>query len=278
HGVQKYAEEDGWKVLIDPTQEGNLEDQLAVIESWESQGITAMNVFPAEPAAFEATAKRAVEEGIIWTTYINKMKEGAGGVLLPPQLSGKATGEAVVEWINKNDPEAEVLIQTASEQPELKDRSEIPKKMIEEETKATIVAEQDAVDPTTGLQVTEDVLQAHPNVSVVVGWNDEGALGAAKALQKQGTRKPNEVFVIGQDGALEALEAVTNPDSYFSETAAINGPEFYSEIVALNKRKIEEGWEEGDPQEWVEIGPIMISAEKNPQEAEKLLASYKQFE
>jgi ribose transport system substrate-binding protein len=272
-GVSKFAEEDGWEVLLDPTQEADLQGQLAVIDTWITQGITAMNVFPVQPSAYETTAQRAVDAGIIWTSYINKMDVGAGGVLLPGDLSGTVTGEAVVKWINENDPEAEVLILTASEQTELQDRVDIPKEMIEKETKATIVAEQDAVAQDTGLQVAEDVLQAHPDVSVIVGFNDDGALGAADALRKEGKLSADEVFVIGQDGAVEALEELTKPNSYYSASAVIDGPEFYKAIVDLVKRAIDKGWEEGDEQEYVELPPTLITHE-NAEEAERLLAEY----
>jgi ribose transport system substrate-binding protein len=275
-GVSKLAQEEGWEVLIDPTQGGDLQDQLGVLDTWITQGVTAINAYPGQPSAYEAIAQRAVDEGIIWTTYINKMDIGAGGVGLPPELSGEATGQATVDWIKENDPDAEVLILTASQQAELKDRVEIPKKMILEQTDAKIVAEQDAIDQATGLRVTEDVLQAHPNVSVVVGFNDDGALGAAEALRKAGKLSADQVWVIGQDGALDALEAVRKPGSYYSATAAVDGPDFYSKIVGVVKRAIDKGWKPGDPQEWVELPPILITSE-NPEEADRLLAAYEEL-
>ena len=276
NGMKKYGEEEGWKVLIDSTQGGDLQDQLATLDTWITQGVTAINVFPVQPSSYVGVAQRAVDAGIIWTTYFSYMEIGAGGVGLPASLSGEVTGKATVDWIKANDPDAEVLILTAPDLVELQDRVEIPKKMIEEQTNATIVAEQAAVDQATGLQVTEAVLQAHPNVSVVVGFNDDAALGAAEAFRKSGKLGPSEVWIIGQDGALDALEAVRDPNNYYKATAAIDGSIFYQTLVAVTKRAIENDWQPGDPQERIDLPPILITAE-NSEEADRLLTMYEEL-
>lgn len=71
-----------------------------------------------------------------------------------------------------------------------------------------VVAKQTAdFDRTKGLDVTTNMLQAHPNVDGVFAENDEMALGAIKAL---GDKAGDDVKVVGFDGTPEGLKAVKN--------------------------------------------------------------------
>jgi len=256
--VKNDAEADGWKVLLDETQGGDLQDQLATIETWITQKVTAINAFPGEPKAFEAIAKRAANAGVIWTTYGLPIDASAGGVLFPPELSGEVTGRAAVEWINANDPEAEVLIIEYALAGTPRKRTDIPKQMILEQTKAKIVAEQPANEQTKALQVTEDVLQQHPNLSVVIGFNDDSGLGAAEAFRKGSDKDPSQVWIVGQDGSEDALTALKQGDTFFRASAALDIPKLCSEVVAVTQRAIDKGWKPGDAQEYVKLAPTMV--------------------
>jgi len=256
--VEGYAKDAGWNVLLDETQAGDLQDQQSTLDTWITQKVTAICAFPTEPSAFEAIARRAVDAGIVWTTYAQPMTQGAGGVLFPPQLSGEVTGRATVEWINANDPEAEVLILETPLSGAFKTRTNIPRRMIEQQTRATVVAVQVGVDQTKGLQVTEDVLQAHPNVSVVVSITDDAALGAAEAFRKAGKQDPSKVWIIGQDGSQDALAALKQGDTFFRATAALDIPRLSEEVVGVTKRAIDNGWKPGDRQEYAELGPTLV--------------------
>lgn len=72
-------------------------------------------------------------------------------------------------------------------------------------TGVTLVAKQPAdFDRTKGLNVTENLLQAHPQVDAIFAQNDEMALGAIKAVAGQ-SRK---ILVVGFDGTPDGLAAV----------------------------------------------------------------------
>jgi ribose transport system substrate-binding protein len=257
--VAAVGKADGWKVLLDETQAGELQDQLAVLDTWITQRVTGMNVAAFDPSAYEATARRAVDAGIVWTTYGGRMEEGAGGVLFPPELSGEVTGRAAVEWINAHDPDAEVLVLEIPTGGPQRARTDIPRRMIEEQTNARVVAVQGAIEQSKGLQVTEDVLQAHPNVTVVIGHNDDGALGAAEAFRKVGRQDPDRVWIVGQDGSEDALTALRRGDTFFKASAALDIQRLCEEVVGVTKRAIEAGWRRGDRQEYVELAPTLLS-------------------
>lgn len=69
-----------------------------------------------------------------------------------------------------------------------------------------IVAQQTAnFDRTAALDVTTNLLQAHPGVTGVFAENDEMALGAIQAL---GAKAGKEVKVVGFDGTTDGLAAI----------------------------------------------------------------------
>lgn len=61
-------------------------------------------------------------------------------------------------------------------------------------------------------KATEDMLQAHPDLDLIFGINDETALGALAAIEKAG--KAGEVQVIGFGGKVEAKKAVDEGKLY----------------------------------------------------------------
>ena len=77
-----------------------------------------------------------------------------------------------------------------------------------------VVAKQTAeFERVKGLDVTTNLLQAHPNVKAIVAENDEMALGAIEAL---GDKAGKDVIVVGFDGVEDALKAIKEGTMYAS--------------------------------------------------------------
>ncbi len=69
-----------------------------------------------------------------------------------------------------------------------------------------VVAQQTAnFDRTNGLNVTSNLMQAHPDVTGIFAENDEMALGAIQAL---GAKAGKDVLVLGFDGTPEGLKEI----------------------------------------------------------------------
>ncbi len=58
------------------------------------------------------------------------------------------------------------------------------------------------------VKVTEDMLTRFPDLNVVIGANDEMALGAIEAIEARGLTPGKDVMVIGVNGAENALQAI----------------------------------------------------------------------
>lgn len=68
----------------------------------------------------------------------------------------------------------------------------------------------------TSLTVTENMIQAHPNLKGIFSVNDGGAMGAFSAINSSG----KDIKLTSVDGAPEAIEAMQKPGSKFIETSA----------------------------------------------------------
>jgi ribose transport system substrate-binding protein len=56
------------------------------------------------------------------------------------------------------------------------------------------------------MRVTQDLLQAHPDLSAIFGINDDSALGALAAVEAAGLQ--DKVVIVGFDGTPEARQAI----------------------------------------------------------------------
>jgi len=68
----------------------------------------------------------------------------------------------------------------------------------------------------TALSVTENMIQAHPNLKGIFSVNDGGSMGALSAIESSG----KDIKLTSVDGAPEAIAAIQKPNSKFVETSA----------------------------------------------------------
>jgi ABC-type sugar transport system substrate-binding protein len=254
-GVKRFASERakqlGYEMLYDNCQ-GKPDIQIQNLQSWILQKVDAISVLPVDPTSLASTQAQAQAAGVKWTTYDYAAEGGDGEVLLSNDESGKLIADDVVKWINAQASPPKVLLLTASVEPLVAARISFPKQAIETLTKATTVAAQDAFDQETGLTVTESILAAHPDLSVVVGVNDDGALGALKAFQNAG-KKPADTYIAGQDGSLDALNAIKAGTSY-KGTAALRIRDLGYAVV-----DVVEALRTGKPHSTDSVSPVLVS-------------------
>jgi ABC-type sugar transport system substrate-binding protein len=258
--VQRFAGERADKLGIDMlfgNPELKVEAQVREVETWITQRVPAICVFPVVVDALEPFAQRARDDGLIFTSYAVSMKNASGAVLFSHEQSGRIIGEHAVKWVNEHlGGKAKVLLLGAgTASPDLQARIDIPKRLLTEQTEAKIVAEQDGVEPTAGLQVTETVLRSHPDLDVVIGLNDDGALGAMRAFINAG-KDTEKCYIGGQDGGLEALKAIKD-GGFYKATAALSLRDIGYGIVDLNSRLAKDGGE-GD----IDVPPRLIAQDE----------------
>jgi ABC-type sugar transport system substrate-binding protein len=195
-------------LLVDNTQGGDLETQRATLESWVTQEVDAIVVAPVDASAVANLQKTAQEQGTKWLTYAFPAEGTDGYAGFDNAKSGELVGEAAVTWLAETYPDGGVTaaVTTLTPLPAVSGRWDEPIAALEG-AGVEIVSQQDCASQTCGLEIAESLLQANPDLRIFIGFNDDAALGAAKAFANAGI-DPSEVFIGGQDGSREALEAV----------------------------------------------------------------------
>ena len=131
---------------------------------------------------------------------------------------------------------------------------------------AEIVAKQDAIATTDGLSKTLTILQAHPDLNMVLGIEESASEGAYQAFLNRGHKKNDaNVFVGGINGTQKALTLVRDGTMYRA-TAAFDQQLLGEAFVTLPEKLI--GGEEGDL-----MTPVKLVEQGDPA-IDDLLAAY----
>lgn len=232
HFADVRAEELGCVTMMhDNTQANNLEQQINAVQGWITLGVDAIVVTPIDENALKPFQQQAQANGIKWLTYLGTMEGSDGYVGFDHAQSGQLIGNAAVDWVKANNIEApKALITTLTGLQSLKPRwTEVER--IFTEAGIEVVAMQDAGDQATGMTVTETVLRQHPDLDIVIGLNDDAAVGANRAVTIAGI-DPAAFFVGGQDGSHEGIAAVNEGGAY-KGSAAILINELGANVVDL---------------------------------------------
>jgi len=125
---------------------------------------------------------------------------------------GKQAAKALSEAING---EGEILVlQGKTGSSASRERGKGFEEGLKDSPNIKVVAKQTAeFERVKGLDVTTNLLQAHPNVKAIFAENDEMALGAIEAL---GDKAGKDVIVVGFDGVEDALKAIKEGTMYAS--------------------------------------------------------------
>jgi ribose transport system substrate-binding protein len=184
---------------VDPAREIN------AWENWITEGVDGIMISCVDQKASKAYAKRAQQKGIFVVAAVHPL-EGADASLGNDEYKyGFIAGEEAGRWINeKLGGKAEFAILSADVTAFVIPRSDgIRDGVLSIAPNAKLVARQDAYQTETGMSVTESILQAHPNVKVICGMNDSGALGAYEAVRAAG-KESKDFFISGTDATKEA--------------------------------------------------------------------------
>lgn len=220
--VVKYAGENGCvTALIDNTQQSNLESQRATLESWVTRKIDAIVVLPVDAPALNGLRKKAQAQGTKWLTYAGKTEGVDGSVGFDNIQSGDLVAKDALAWMTAKYPEGGITAAVTTLTPLVgfAGRWDQPLEQFEK-AGLKVVSKQDCADQSCGLQITEDALRQHPDLRVFIGINDDAAIGALRAFTNAKI-SPDEIYIAGQDGTREGLQAVKEGGAYRSSAAIL---------------------------------------------------------
>lgn len=217
------AEQKGYKLVVDDPG-SDMNKQINTIKTWIEQKVPVIVVNVPNPAAFEVLAKQARAAGLYWITYGDRIKNQDATVGYDQYSDGRKLGEYAGKWINENlGGKAKVAVLGFDLMIWGQSRTKgIVEGLTAAAPGAKIVSNQNAITPTQGLDVTRTILQANPDVNVIVGVEDPATEGAYKAWLATG-RDPKQkgVFIGGMDGTVPALKLLKEGDNVYQASMAI---------------------------------------------------------
>lgn len=237
----------GWEVLFDTGTGGNIQQMIPSVEAWITAGVPSITVAPFEPSAWNSLAKRAVDKGLIWLSYNQTTSSGYGTFGFGPCKQAELVGEKVVEYVKANDPNAKIFISTNVANPSVACKWDGLKKTIESQTSATVLPFQDANNETDGLKIMSAVLQAHPDVSIAIGTNDDVARGMESAFKAAG-KDPAKTFIAGFDAAEPNLREIKAGGGFIKLSAGSSIIDLADLVVEKNIDLALSGPPSGPPQ------------------------------
>lgn len=140
---------------------------------------------------------------------------------------GRAAGEYVVERLNGRGNV--IMLEGVMGSSAQRDRAQGFEEVISQYEGIKVLAKQTAnFNRVEGMNVTENLLQAYPDVDAIFAQNDEMALGALRAIEA--AQKQGKIIVVGFDADPEAKDAVR-----FGEMdATVEGSPYKLGIMGIN--------------------------------------------
>ena len=214
--------ENGYEVIVhDPGTDMN--KQINTLRTWIQQKVAVIVAVVPNPKAFEVIAKQAREAGTIWMTYGETLENQDATVGFSQEADGRRLGEYAGDWITENlggKAKVAILGYDLATWGRLRTKG-LKEGLLANAPNVDIVAEQNAITPSEGLDTTRTILQAHPDVNVIVGIEDPATEGAYKAWVASGRDKNQaDAFIGGMDGTVPALRLLRAGDNIYRASMA----------------------------------------------------------
>lgn len=218
-GAQAFCDDNGYELIVfdganDPSK------QVQGLENLTQAGCKGIDLRALDPNSVQDAMKEAIDKGVFVATYPDI--EGRSAVLLyDDYMRGVYLATEAAKWINeKLGGEAEVayLIEPLNDSA-MKRIDGFNDVLAKECPNAKIVNEAEGLTPDIGMASTESMLQANPNIKVILSSNDSAALGAFEAVTAAG-KDSDDFFIGGIDGDASALEKIKQGTIYRASVCA----------------------------------------------------------
>jgi ribose transport system substrate-binding protein len=200
----------GYKFVVsdpgtDPTK------QAGVISTWIQEGVSAIEAVASDPNVFENLASQARAKNIPFVTYAGILKNESGHLTWPHYTSGYLMGKFAADWVNAHlGGKAEVAVLTWQQAAWGQQRLAGVKAALKKYAPgARIVAEQDAITAPDAAAATDTILQAHPDLNVLLGTTESSATGAYSAfLSNHHSATDPKICIVGADGSPQNIDRI----------------------------------------------------------------------
>lgn len=221
-GVESYAKEKGIQVItVDAKNDGAT--QVSQVQDLLTQNIDAFIYIPAGAAAAAVPTRLAKEAGIP-VVNVDRNAEGAPGDTFIATDNATSAYEVCKHIIGLAGGKGNMLMIHGQKgtTPEV-ERTKGCKKAISENSGVKLVAEQwsEQWSQAEGLNITQNLLQANPDVTLIFAQADGLALGAAQAIKVSGVSQ--RIYLGGFDGDTTALPILAQGGFDATATQQVRG-------------------------------------------------------
>jgi ribose transport system substrate-binding protein len=251
----------------------NAQKQVAELNGWLAAGVDAMVVLALDANAMGPIVKKCHEKGILFISYAVFIEGSDGYLSFDDKVAGAALGEDLVKFIKqKHGGKAEVGFMTYATAQVTVDRIQSVQAVLKRELPDTAMYEAEGPNAADALKATQSMLQAHPDLRIIIGCSDDGCLGARSAFVNNGL-KGDDVYIAGFDGAPQNLTLIKDKDPYIRASMGLD-------IERLGRRSIEIAhtiWANPNaPKSETEIKEpyLLITHDTNAGEIDRLLSAY----
>jgi len=224
HGLSMAAADRGleYRRALANNDAAKMVEQVQLLLASKVGGVVAA---PVDPASLSRSLQEVMWAGGYVATIV---PPPAIELLNAPQYeTGKRLADAAAAYIDANlGGVANVVLLTQDQIEFLAPRFRAFRDVLTAMPGVTIVADitPDPVNKEGGFETMSTILQAHPDIDVVLGA-DTVVLGALAALEAAGKARPDQ-FLGGIDGEPEAVAAIRKPDSPYKASIALSSPVF----------------------------------------------------
>jgi len=215
-GIKQVTDACGIELVIaDP--KGDAAGQVSGIENLISAGVQGVGIVSIDPVAIETAVEAAHTAKIPVVSQVSTFEGADSYVGLPEhefgRLQGVMNGQALLALKPGKDSYKVAVLNADSLGSGLLDRKQgLIDGLNESVTNYTIVSDVEAWAEDTALSAVETILQANPDLDLIMTVNDPGSLGARSAVQSAGKALNTDVIVGGLGIDKRVLEGVLSGD------------------------------------------------------------------
>ncbi|HEX6500858.1 MAG TPA: substrate-binding domain-containing protein [Micromonosporaceae bacterium] len=193
------------------TSDKNLGTEAQVVSQMQARGVNVLAISPFSADGSKATLTRAGNSMTVvqYNTQVNdpSLKYFVG--VTNAQL-GKTIGEAAKDYINKQmGGKATIGTLSNVQEPGGKERLDGFLSVVQTMPGVKVVADATAAKPAEGASAFPTLIQGHPDINLVFGWNGGALEGAATAAAKMNTK----VALFGIDLSKTEADMMLGPNS-----------------------------------------------------------------
>lgn len=206
--------------ILESSAQLNAGAQVAELNTWIAQKVGALVVLPLDLNSLAPVVKRAHAAGTKVIGYSTEIPGADGYIKWSDAQGAQLVGSAAASWVTSHGGSAQVglLTQQAVETGRARINGAVAA-LHKAAPQAKVVARAEAPDSAHAYTVTLSMLQAHPDISVIICVNDDDEVGAARAMKQLG-KPAKSIWLGGFDGSLTALKDI-NDGTINGVTAAL---------------------------------------------------------